>query len=95
MCKTLQNIYGTSLNRTEAKAGFKLPDLWTISTRFKSMKTLARQFRRRRDDTFAYSAAGTPDAIFEGLNTGAQHRHPPERPHPRQTAKSLSPFLIR
>lgn len=49
MCETLQNIHNTSLNRTEAKAGFKFPGL----THRKSRKILARQFRRRWNDTLA------------------------------------------
>ncbi len=42
-------IHNTSLNRTEAKAGFKFPGL----THRKSRKILARQFRRRWNDTLA------------------------------------------
>ena len=73
MRECLQDIYADSANRTEAEAGSKALCSWMAHSRLETMKALAGQFRRRRQDILAYFDHRRANAILEGLNSIIQH----------------------
>lgn len=73
MRECLQDIYADSANRTEAEAGSKALCSWMAHSRLETMKALAGQFRRRRQDILAYFDHRRTNAILEGLDGIIQH----------------------
>ena len=73
MRETLQDIYDTSANRTEAETGLKRLCSWMMQSRLEPMKALARQLRRHWDDILAYFDHRRTNAVLEGLNSIIQN----------------------